>query len=72
MNELKKFISTNSVITDNVPIIRCDERIREEKASLLLLDLFLSGNQGQYMTNNALGYYCDAVEMEKWKILQLV
>ena len=64
MKDLKKYISTNSVITDNVPIIRCDDRIREEKASLMLLDLFLSGNQGQYMTNSSLSYFCDEVKME--------
>ena len=63
MNNLKKYISTNPVITDNVPIIRCDDRIREEKTSLMLLDLFLSGNQGQYMTQRSLSYLCDEVEM---------
>lgn len=63
MESLQKYISTNAVITDNVPIIRCDDRIREERASLMLLDLFLSGNQGKYMADSSLSCPCDEVKM---------
>ena len=64
MKDLNKVIYKTDVIADNAPIIRCDERIREEKASLLLLDLFLSGNQGKYMNFACSGYSCDPFKKE--------
>ena len=64
MKALNEMISKTDVIADNAPIILCDERIREEKASLLLLDLFLSGNQGKYMNIACSGYSCDPFKKE--------
>ena len=64
MKALNEMISKVEVIADNAPIIWCDDRIREEKASLLLLDLFLSGNQGKYMNFACSGYSCDPFKKE--------
>ena len=64
MKALNEMISKVEVTADNAPIIWCDDRIREEKASLLLLDLFLSGNQGKYMNFACSGYSCDPFKKE--------
>ena len=55
MNIVESIVSKTAVVIDNIPTIDSSDRIREERASLLLLDLFLAKNQGVFMTRSSSG-----------------
>ena len=59
MNTIEKFIAKTAIATDNIPCSKSSELIREERASLLLLDLFLGKHQGRYMNYASNGYNCN-------------
>ena len=59
MNQIESIISKTAVATDNIPTVNSSELIREERASLLLLDLFLGKHQGRYMDYASYGYNCN-------------
>ena len=64
MNIVESIVSKTAVVTDNIPTIDSSDRIREERASLLLLDLFLAKNQGVFMTRSSNVYNCDRAEKD--------
>ena len=64
MSNVTDLISKTAVVTDNIPTIDSSDRIREERASLLLLDLFLAKNQGVFMTRSSNVYNCDRAEKD--------
>ena len=64
MSKVTDLISKTAVVTDNIPTIDSSDRIREERASLLLLDLFLAKNQGVFMTRSSNVYNCDRAEKD--------
>ena len=64
MNQIESIISKTAVVTDNIPTIDSSDRIREERASLLLLDLFLGKHQGVFMTRSSNVYNCDRAEKD--------
>ena len=59
MNTIEKFIAKTAIATDNIPCSKSSELIREERASLLLLDLFLGKHQGRYMNYASYCYNCN-------------
>lgn len=62
MNTIEQIIAKTAVATDNIKTVNCSDRIREERVSLLLLNLFLSGNQGEYMNYASNTYRCNRAE----------
>ena len=64
MNQIESIISKTAVATDNIKTVNCSDRIREERVSLLLLNLFLSGNQGEYMNYASNTYKCNRAEKD--------